>query len=99
MAALADVFSVTSGLLGWMSPRLDLFLRSASWFLLLLHLEWVVVLPGTGGGAHRTLVLGVLGYSPTPRWVCESPALRQAPWEQFRRAKPSQADEGTAQGF
>lgn len=79
-----------------MSPRLDIFLRSAIWFLLLLNLEWVVVLPGTGDGAHRTPVLGGLSYSPTPRVGFESPALQQAPWERFRIAKPSQVDEGTA---
>lgn len=60
---------VTSGLLGWIMPRVDLFLKSASCFPLLFNLGWLVALPGTRGGIHkpgsRMLVLRGQGCFPS----------------------------------
>ena len=60
---------VTNGLLGWIMPRVDLFLKSASCFPLPFNLGWLVVLPGTGGGIHkpgsRMLVLRGQGCFPS----------------------------------
>lgn len=91
------MFPVTNGLLGWMSPRLDLFFEKC-------QLVPTFPQPGVGGGSAWNWGWGPQDTCPRgprllpspPGWVCESPALQQAPWEWFRIAKPSQVDEGTA---
>lgn len=65
--------------------------------------------PGVGGGSawsggghkpgSRTLVLGGLGASPTPRAVCGSPTLQQAPWERSGTAKPSRVHDCSAKAW